>query len=67
AAAEAAWGILLRGAPEGEAADAAETDEAAGGMADRTALLPPTLTIRASSTRDPSGTPTGRPTRRSSS
>lgn len=53
AAAEAAWGILQRGAPEGDTNDL-------------TALLPPTLTIRASSTRDPSGTPTGRPTRRSS-
>ncbi|MDU0315236.1 substrate-binding domain-containing protein [Phycicoccus sp. M110.8] len=65
AAAEAAWGILQPAATNPGATDGAATPPAAG-RADRTALLPPTLTIRASSTRDPSGTPTGRPTRRSS-
>lgn len=67
-AAEAAWRILAsghQGRPHGIPGSAATDDECAG-QVERTALLPPTLTIRASSTPEPSGTPTGRTTRRSS-
>jgi LacI family transcriptional regulator len=68
-AAEAAWRILARGTasrPRGIPATAATDADADDDDDARTALLPPTLTIRASSTPEPSGTPTGRTTRRSS-